>query len=80
MLFVSIFENYISSEFDVFDLILLELVNSRIGLDWIGCAFACNLFFLFGFFQTKLTIFSGREETGFSDGDVLIFPEMVKYR
>ncbi|KAG6578669.1 hypothetical protein SDJN03_23117, partial [Cucurbita argyrosperma subsp. sororia] len=30
--------------------------------------------------KTKLTIFSGREETGFSDGDVLIFPEMVKYR
>ena len=32
------------------------------------------------FCQTKLTMFAGREETGFSDGDVLIFPEMVKYR
>ncbi|XP_023536213.1 altered inheritance of mitochondria protein 32-like [Cucurbita pepo subsp. pepo] len=30
--------------------------------------------------KTKLTMFAGREETGFSDGDVLIFPEMVKYR
>lgn len=30
--------------------------------------------------QTNLTIFEGREGTEFSDGDVLIFPEMIKYR
>lgn len=42
-------------------------------------AFVCNfVFYLVS--QTKLTVFAGREETGFSDGDVLIFPEMVKYR
>ncbi|XP_062105677.1 altered inheritance of mitochondria protein 32 [Humulus lupulus] len=30
--------------------------------------------------KTRLTICEGREGTEFSDGDVLIFPEMVKYR
>ncbi|KAF4397351.1 hypothetical protein G4B88_027091 [Cannabis sativa] len=30
--------------------------------------------------KTKLTICEGRDGTEFSDGDVLIFPEMVKYR
>lgn len=30
--------------------------------------------------QTKLTISEGRDGTEFSDGDVLIFPEMIKYR
>ncbi|KAF5457291.1 hypothetical protein F2P56_021404 [Juglans regia] len=30
--------------------------------------------------KTKLTIFEGREGTEFSEGDVLIFPEMIKYR
>lgn len=37
------------------------------------CLVFCNL-------QTKLTICEGRDGTEFSDGDVLIFPEMVKYR
>lgn len=47
------------------------------GLDWM------LLFVILSFIwfcQTKLTMFAGREETGFLDGDVLIFPEMVKYR
>ncbi|KAK6928391.1 Thioredoxin-like ferredoxin [Dillenia turbinata] len=30
--------------------------------------------------KTKLTVFEGGEGSGFSDGDVLIFPEMIKYR
>ncbi|KAK6913070.1 hypothetical protein RJ641_022671 [Dillenia turbinata] len=30
--------------------------------------------------KTKLTICEGGEGSGFSDGDVLIFPEMIKYR
>ncbi|XP_057464529.1 altered inheritance of mitochondria protein 32-like [Actinidia eriantha] len=30
--------------------------------------------------KTRLTICEGREGTEFSDGDVLIFPEMIKYR
>ncbi|CAJ1793088.1 unnamed protein product [Sphenostylis stenocarpa] len=30
--------------------------------------------------QTKITVCEAREEAGFSDGDVLIFPEMIKYR
>ncbi|GFY83110.1 sucrase/ferredoxin-like family protein [Actinidia rufa] len=30
--------------------------------------------------KTRLTICGGREGTEFSDGDVLIFPEMIKYR
>ncbi|KAJ7974635.1 altered inheritance of mitochondria protein 32-like [Quillaja saponaria] len=30
--------------------------------------------------KTMLTIFEGREGTGFSDGEVLIFPELIKYR
>jgi hypothetical protein len=30
--------------------------------------------------KTKLTISEGRDGTQFSDGDVLIFPEMIKYR
>ncbi|KAA0037587.1 altered inheritance of mitochondria protein 32-like [Cucumis melo var. makuwa] len=29
--------------------------------------------------KTKLTMFSRRYETGFSDGDLLIFPDMIKY-
>ncbi|XP_061357526.1 altered inheritance of mitochondria protein 32-like [Gastrolobium bilobum] len=30
--------------------------------------------------KTKITVCEAREEVGFSDGDVLIFPEMIKYR
>ncbi|XP_027347037.1 uncharacterized protein LOC113858544 [Abrus precatorius] len=30
--------------------------------------------------KTKITVCEAREEAGFSDGDVLIFPEMIKYR
>ncbi|KEH22139.1 putative thioredoxin-like ferredoxin [Medicago truncatula] len=30
--------------------------------------------------KTKITVCEASEEDGFSDGDVLIFPEMVKYR
>ncbi|XP_028772357.1 uncharacterized protein LOC114729515 [Neltuma alba] len=30
--------------------------------------------------KTKITICEAREEAGFLDGDVLIFPEMIKYR
>ncbi|KAL7232644.1 hypothetical protein ACSBR2_010624 [Camellia fascicularis] len=30
--------------------------------------------------KTRLTVCEGREGTEFSDGDVLIFPEMIKYR
>ncbi|BFG26962.1 hypothetical protein CerSpe_132360 [Prunus speciosa] len=30
--------------------------------------------------KTKLTVCEGREGTEFSDGDVLIFPQMIKYR
>ncbi|KAM1323549.1 hypothetical protein TB2_044778 [Malus domestica] len=31
-------------------------------------------------FKTLLTVIEGREGTEFSDGDVLIFPQMIKYR
>ncbi|XP_050103762.1 TMV resistance protein N-like isoform X2 [Malus sylvestris] len=31
-------------------------------------------------FKTSLTVIEGREGTEFSDGDVLIFPQMIKYR
>lgn len=36
----------------------------------------------FGFWlwQTNLTVCEGREGTDFSNGDVLIFPDMIKYR
>ncbi|WJX75762.1 hypothetical protein P8452_59261 [Trifolium repens] len=30
--------------------------------------------------KTKITVCEASEEAGFSDGDVLIFPEMIKYR
>ncbi|XP_020227034.1 uncharacterized protein LOC109808441 [Cajanus cajan] len=30
--------------------------------------------------KTKITVCEAREEAGFSDGDVLIFPDMIKYR
>ncbi|XP_004489235.1 altered inheritance of mitochondria protein 32 [Cicer arietinum] len=30
--------------------------------------------------KTKITVCEAREEDGFSDGDVLIFPEMIKYK
>ncbi|KAK7339591.1 hypothetical protein VNO77_20269 [Canavalia gladiata] len=30
--------------------------------------------------KTKITVCEARAEAGFSDGDVLIFPEMIKYR
>ncbi|KAK7395793.1 hypothetical protein VNO78_16363 [Psophocarpus tetragonolobus] len=30
--------------------------------------------------KTKITVCEAREEAGFSDGDVLIFPEMIRYR
>ncbi|WJX65309.1 hypothetical protein P8452_49989 [Trifolium repens] len=30
--------------------------------------------------KTKITVCEAREEYGFFDGDVLIFPEMIKYR
>ncbi|KAE9588927.1 hypothetical protein Lal_00012531 [Lupinus albus] len=30
--------------------------------------------------KTKITVCEAREEAGFYDGDVLIFPEMIKYR
>ncbi|CAH1421128.1 unnamed protein product [Lactuca virosa] len=30
--------------------------------------------------KTLITIFEGNAATGFSDGDVLIFPDMIKYR
>lgn len=30
--------------------------------------------------QTKITVCEAREEDGLVDGDVLIFPEMIKYR
>lgn len=39
-----------------------------------------TIFFLFYCLQTKITVCEAREEDGFSDGDVLIFPEMIKYK
>lgn len=39
----------------------------------------CEYFACFNW-QTKLTICEGRDEADFADGDVLIFPEMIKYR
>jgi len=30
--------------------------------------------------QTKITVCEAREEAGFADGDVLIFPDMIKYK
>jgi len=35
---------------------------------------------LFWMWQTNVTVYEGSEGTEFSDGDVLIFPEMIKYR
>ena len=32
------------------------------------------------FWQTRLMVCEGREGAGFPNGDVLIFPEMIKYR
>lgn len=51
------------------------LANSGVG------SFSFSFFDLYLFcWQTLLTVFEGREGTKFSDGDVLIFPEMIKYR
>ena len=40
--------------------------------DFSGFGFCC--------LQTKITVCEAREEAGFSDGDLLIFPDMIKYR
>lgn len=74
----------------MFDLILVEHVvftNFFISklLSWL-CFFhdpsniysdlPCN----FSFFKTRLTICEGHDGTETSNGDVLIFPDMIRYR
>ncbi|BBH04398.1 Sucrase/ferredoxin-like family protein [Prunus dulcis] len=74
-----------AAEFDRLPRLLYAAVMARRGdmkKESVEMGFICfvDCLFLEGYFQTRLTICEGHDGTETSNGDVLIFPDMIRYR